>query len=1094
MPVGRARSAGVAVTLVAVVGTLSVAQARPGDDPAMAGCRHAMMESGAAGTGHRMGRRMMHMEMPGASSCVAYRPSLQGASGFAASASSATSGHPASAVLRAQGRSFWESAPLRGHTSLPQALTITLPRAQWVSGLRYIPRAGVGQVGRFTVSVSADGRHFGPAVAYGRWQDNAVAKQVGWSPRRAMAVRLRILSTSPLRAARVGAARVTLTGVRAGGAARASATQVQQVAATSTNPSIVGSWSATIGFPIIPVAAALVPGNKLVVWSADGNESFGDNSKPYTQTAVYDLTTGAISQSTVTNTGHNMFCPGVSILPNGNLLVTGGIGNTNSSIYSVASGTWSAGPRMNIGRGYQGQTTLSDGQAFVLGGSWSGEVGGKLGEVYSTAGSWRKLTDVPATPIYTADPEGAYRADNHGWFIAGAGGNVFQAGPSRQMHWISTTGAGSITAAGARGSAGDEMNGTAVLYDVGKILAFGGAPSYQNSDATTASNVIDISGGVGSQAKVTATSPLNDARGFANSVALPSGSVFTVGGETHPIPFDDATSVLSPELWNPTTGRWSLMASQAEPRNYHSVAVLLPDGRVFSGGGGLCGSCSTNHPDGQIFSPPYLFNADGSVATRPTISSAPGSAATGQTITVTTGGPVSNFVLMRYGEATHSVDNDQRRIPLAIVSSSGTTYTLAIPSDPGVVLPGPYMLFAINSSGTPSVATTVTVSTPTPATPASAYGRAVVAAAPALYWPLADAAGPTASDASGDRDAGNFSSGGVTYGAASPVESSAGRGVALAGGQIIASQPQAAPTSYTEAVWFKTTSTAGGSIMRFGDSPTGADANNDRTVYMTATGKIDFGTYTGTVNVIQSTASYNDGAWHFLAATQGADGMHLYVDGQSVAAGTVAGSQAYLGYFQLGGAVINPWPNSASGAFAGTISDAAMYVSELSVTQLQAIYAASPSAAAPAASFQRLVVANSQLCLDVAGYSNTAGAALVQWTCKTPAQGNGNQLLKFVPAAEGYGELRISSSGQDVAISGASTVAGQPDVVQQPANTAAASLWLPLLQSDGSYEFKNKNSGLCLDVYGESTSPGQQLDQWPCKNAPKNNQDFAWTS
>ncbi len=37
---------------------------------------------------------------------------------------------------------------------------------------------------------------------------------------------------------------------------------------------------------------------------------------------------------------------------------------------------------------------------------------------------------MPATPIYTADAQGAYRADNHGWFIATSGGRVFQAGPS----------------------------------------------------------------------------------------------------------------------------------------------------------------------------------------------------------------------------------------------------------------------------------------------------------------------------------------------------------------------------------------------------------------------------------------------------------------------------------------------------------------------------------------------------------------------------------------------------------------------------------------------------------------------------------------
>jgi galactose oxidase len=66
---------------------------------------------------------------------------------------------------------------------------------------------------------------------------------------------------------------------------------------------------------------------------------------------------------------------------------------------------------------------------------------------------------------------------------------------------------------------------------------------------------------------------------------------------------------------------------------------------------------------------------------------------------------------VRYGEATHSVDNDQRRIRLSIVSSRGDTYTLAIPGDPGLALPGPYMLFALDSRGTHSVAATISITT-----------------------------------------------------------------------------------------------------------------------------------------------------------------------------------------------------------------------------------------------------------------------------------------------------------------------------------------------------------------------------------------------
>jgi hypothetical protein len=70
-----------------------------------------------------------------------------------------------------------------------------------------------------------------------------------------------------------------------------------------------------------------------------------------------------------------------------------------------------------------------------------------------------------------------------------------------------------------------------------------------------------------------------------------------------------------------------------------------------------------------------------------------------------------------------------------------------------------------------------------------------------------------------------------------------------------------------------------------------------------------------------------------------------------------------------------------------------------------------------------------------------------------------------------------------VAVAGGSTSQGVPDIVQQARNGAASSMWRPVAHSDGSWAFQNQNSGLCLDVYGAGSNAGQQLDQWPCKNA-----------
>ncbi len=136
--------------------------------------------------------------------------------------------------------------------------------------------------------------------------------------------------------------------------------------------------------------------------------------------------------------------------------------------------------------------------------------------------------------------------------------------------------------------------------------------------------------------------------------------------------------------------------------------------------------------------------------------------------------------------------------------------------------------------------------------------------------------------------------------------------------------------------------------------------------------------------------------------------------------------------------------------------------------------------------YHRLVVANDSLCLDVHGNTTASGAAIDQWTCN----GQPNQQFQFVPGSGGYGALQAQNSGDDITVTGTATAAGTPDIAQEPASSSASSQWLPTQQTDGSWEFKNSASGLCLDVYGAGSNLGQQLDQWTCKNTPGNNQDF----
>ena len=288
-------------------------------------------------------------------------------------------------------------------------------------------------------------------------------------------------------------------------------------------------------------------------------------------------------------------------------------------------------------------------------------------------------------------------------------------GPTRRCASLDTAGDGHWTTFGQRDGI-DRSYGSHAFYDIGKILVAGGGPSVADA------RVIDINGPT---PQVSPTSPMAFGRRQFNLTDLADGSVLATGGNSSGSQFVDMNAGVYPaELWNPATGNWKTLASMAVTRQYHSTALLLPDGRVLSAGGGVCGECDQVGylaKNAEIFTPPYLFKKDGSgqLAPRPTISSAPSAAGYGSQIQIGTpdASSIQKVALVRLGSVTHDDNMEQRYVPLNFTAGSGSL-SATIPANVNVAPPGYYMLFILNAAGVPSVAKMVqldpTISPPPP--------------------------------------------------------------------------------------------------------------------------------------------------------------------------------------------------------------------------------------------------------------------------------------------------------------------------------------------------------------------------------------------
>ena len=455
--------------------------------------------------------------------------------------------------------------------------------------------------------------------------------------------------------------------------------------------------------PINPIHAALLHTGKVLFFAGSGNDP---NNQNQTQgSAVWDVSVGTFSRPTtpVDSAGLplDLFCAGQSFQADGRLMVAGGTlqydpfhGSTAALLFNPSTEQWTQVSSMNYGRWYPTVVTLSDGRIFALSGL---DINGALStypEVYSSSFGWRAFSQ----PTSSRLPMYSHLLLLSSGKLFYSGGYFSNEGVSPRILTLPRTFNRAIAEEAVPGlqAANFGEQAASVLLPPAqdqKVMIIGGGDGFSGT-ATSRVNIVDLTV---SNPSYTAAAPLNSARMHHNAVLLPDRTVFVCNGSARGE--DISQSTLPAEIYNPVTNTWTVVETpNVSGRVYHSVALLLPDGRVVTAGGNPDRGIEERRL--EIYSPAYMSQA------RPVIQNAPQSVRYGRRFTLQT--PQAENIkwvsLIKPMATTHSCETEQRLVDVPINSKSSDSLTVTLTGNRNLAPPGWYMLFITDNNNVPSVA------------------------------------------------------------------------------------------------------------------------------------------------------------------------------------------------------------------------------------------------------------------------------------------------------------------------------------------------------------------------------------------------------
>lgn len=512
-------------------------------------------------------------------------------------------------------------------------------------------------------------------------------------------------------------------------------------------------WQTESGDPQTPIHVSLLPDGRLFFFETP----FTMTPTPFWQWANDDLPDAVIVEPnfpplvnylpgvqygdyTVIDT---IACAGHTLSEDGSILVFGGTrlfadkpvstltdyaaiaGFSSTLSYSPATDAWTpmadmTGPGQadifgSGSRWYPTATRLANGKILVTSGLELVsplQIQNRSVEVFDPAANfWEILSQHDETPpsIYNRDYSHVFqlpeRIDNDF--------DVLMMGEYGQPVLMSTDGlqrwrpSGAIRPGNAPGDVTNHGTTTALLP-----LRLNGDGGYSNGSIVMAGG----SHGTANEHTIDIYDPVEDAwlpridmgilRHHPSTVLLPDSRVLIIAGHNNSGDHPGYAQYLDPlDNFSLTKGTVEV----PEVRGYHTITVLLPDGRIFLGSGNDGGQAGNEKPNFRYYYPDYMLKP------RPELLFTPDTLRLGDYFWALTKDktPISEIVLVGLGSMTHSYDMNQRVIQVPLVYSTDygehSVHIGQAPLTGEVAPPGHYMMFVLDDNRVPSVAKIVQV-------------------------------------------------------------------------------------------------------------------------------------------------------------------------------------------------------------------------------------------------------------------------------------------------------------------------------------------------------------------------------------------------